>query len=184
MHSEEEIADKQNDSNTTSENNQNKKKNERWHCPICKDELKSPVVTPCGHIFCWPCISKHLQDKEEALRVCPVCSKPLDLDKVVPIYGQTNQAKDNEAPPPPKAERVETEEEIFERNNQNQYYRQNNNFNFEFGFFPFAAGVGFTYVNGVGFQRIGRNRNQGNQFYYMLFAFLLPVIVMFVSNLI
>lgn len=27
-----------------------------YECSICLENAKSPVVTRCGHIFCWPCI--------------------------------------------------------------------------------------------------------------------------------
>ncbi len=33
------------------------KKNEsNFECTICMDIAKEPVVTKCGHLFCWPCI--------------------------------------------------------------------------------------------------------------------------------
>jgi hypothetical protein len=33
------------------------KKNEsNFECSICMDVAKEPVVTKCGHLFCWPCI--------------------------------------------------------------------------------------------------------------------------------
>lgn len=179
----EEISDVKPNSHTSSNDNQNTKKNERWHCPICKEELKSPVVTPCGHIFCWPCFRKYLQNEEEVVKVCPICSKPVDVDKVVPIYGQTNQSKDKEVPPPPKPERVETEEEIRGRN-QNNFFNQNNNFNFEFGLFPFGAGFGFTYRNGVGFQAHGGNGGQGlrSPIILLFLFFFLPTIIMMLSS--
>ncbi|KAK8894915.1 hypothetical protein M9Y10_023356 [Tritrichomonas musculus] len=186
MHKAEEASDKNYEPKPDSNNGGEQKKTERWHCPICKDQLKSPVVSPCGHIFCWPCISKHLQNEENGNKICPVCHKPLDLEKIVPIYGQTNQAKDNEAPPPPKAERVETEEEIRERNRQNnQFFNQNgNNFNFEFGMFPFGASIGFTYRNGTGFQAYRGNNRQGfrNPLFIMFFVFLLPTIIMMFTS--
>jgi hypothetical protein len=27
-----------------------------WMCRICFDDLEEPVVTLCGHIYCWTCI--------------------------------------------------------------------------------------------------------------------------------
>lgn len=181
MRNEEIISDEKSQSNTNSDDEQHANKSERWHCPICKNELKSPVVTPCGHIFCWPCISKHLQNEEETQKVCPVCSKHIDIDKVVPIYGQTNQAKDNEVPPPPKPERVETEEEIRRQNNNRNFHQ--NNFNFEFGLFPFGGGVAFTYRNGTGFQVNGGNNFRNPAILLFLFFILPTIILTFVNNL-
>lgn len=27
-----------------------------YECTICLENAKEPVVTKCGHIFCWPCL--------------------------------------------------------------------------------------------------------------------------------
>ncbi|CAI4037640.1 hypothetical protein SMKI_03G1180 [Saccharomyces mikatae IFO 1815] len=38
-------------------------------CHICKDFLKVPVLTPCGHTFCSLCIRTHLNNQPN----CPLC---------------------------------------------------------------------------------------------------------------
>ena len=38
-------------------------------CQICKDQLKSPMLVPCGHTYCSLCINRWLGDK----RYCPTC---------------------------------------------------------------------------------------------------------------
>ncbi|EJS44478.1 rad18p [Saccharomyces arboricola H-6] len=38
-------------------------------CHICKDFLKVPVLTPCGHTFCSLCIREHLNNQPN----CPLC---------------------------------------------------------------------------------------------------------------
>ena len=38
-------------------------------CIICLDELKKPVLTKCGHIFCNGCLSQFLRIKQS----CPIC---------------------------------------------------------------------------------------------------------------
>jgi len=38
-------------------------------CQICKDQLKSPMLLPCGHTYCSLCINRWLGDR----RYCPTC---------------------------------------------------------------------------------------------------------------
>ncbi|CEP61123.1 E3 ubiquitin-protein ligase RAD18 LALA0_S02e07228g [Lachancea lanzarotensis] len=38
-------------------------------CHICKDFLKTPVLTPCGHTFCSLCIREYLNREQK----CPLC---------------------------------------------------------------------------------------------------------------
>lgn len=55
-------------------------------CPICYEPINSVVyvneelkpkpniiTTPCGHSFCFKCLSKHLENKNK----CPICRKKL-----------------------------------------------------------------------------------------------------------
>ena len=46
-----------------------------------------PVVTLCGHLYCWPCLYRWLQIQNHC-RTCPVCKAGVDRDKVIPIYGR------------------------------------------------------------------------------------------------
>jgi hypothetical protein len=39
-------------------------------CPICMEEIVAKTHVNCGHLFCTPCINKHLQSKS----VCPICN--------------------------------------------------------------------------------------------------------------
>ncbi|MCO5574098.1 hypothetical protein L7F22_027875 [Adiantum nelumboides] len=52
-------------------------------CSICIGEAQSPVLTVCGHPFCWKCVYPWVYKKG----ACPVCkgalSLPLDF---TPIY--------------------------------------------------------------------------------------------------
>ena len=40
-------------------------------CSICLDDLKSPVITQCGHVYCRDCIEGYCTDKPEPK--CPLC---------------------------------------------------------------------------------------------------------------
>lgn len=33
-----------------------KQKKSMFECNICLDVVNEPVITLCGHLFCWPCI--------------------------------------------------------------------------------------------------------------------------------
>uniref|UniRef100_A0A5K3F8T3 RING-type domain-containing protein n=1 Tax=Mesocestoides corti TaxID=53468 RepID=A0A5K3F8T3_MESCO len=51
------------------------------HCPICLDDLKSPVITPCAHIFCNFCITHYTSTKRSVK--CPLCNKSITKRLVV-----------------------------------------------------------------------------------------------------
>ncbi|KAF2309962.1 hypothetical protein GH714_005796 [Hevea brasiliensis] len=60
---------------------------------ICFDLAQDPIVTLCGHLFCWPCLYKwlhfHSQSKE-----CPVCKALVQEEKLVPLYGRGKTSTD------------------------------------------------------------------------------------------
>ncbi|KAF8957111.1 AMP-dependent synthetase and ligase [Flammula alnicola] len=50
-------------------------------CPICRRFPKDSTISPCGHLFCQPCITRSISSR----KYCPVCfepSKPHQLKKV------------------------------------------------------------------------------------------------------
>ncbi|MFS7966982.1 putative transcription factor C2H2 family [Helianthus anomalus] len=53
-----------------------------FDCNICLDTVNDPVVTLCGHLYCWPC-PKSVQ--------CPVCKSDVSQKTLIPLYsrGQT-----------------------------------------------------------------------------------------------
>ncbi|KAK1260782.1 E3 ubiquitin-protein ligase RMA3 [Acorus gramineus] len=58
-----------------------------FDCNICLDHAQDPVVTLCGHLYCWPCIYKWLR-LETAQHQCPVCKASLSQTTLVPLYGR------------------------------------------------------------------------------------------------
>eukprot|EP00742_Colponemidia_sp_Colp-10_P004042 GILJ01004312.1.p1 GENE.GILJ01004312.1~~GILJ01004312.1.p1 ORF type:complete len:202 (-),score=20.76 GILJ01004312.1:524-1129(-) len=124
----------------------------QFECNICLDTAAEPVITLCGHLFCWPCIHKWLNQPKE-LQVCPVCKAGVSAENLIPLYGRGNakdprQAKD--MPNRPQAQRPEPVR------NPNQPNPTMNGFGFmpgvsgagpfagpQFGNFSFSAGFGF-----------------------------------------
>ncbi|KAG2426733.1 hypothetical protein HXX76_012791 [Chlamydomonas incerta] len=62
-----------------------------FECNICLELAKEPVVTLCGHLFCWPCLYRWMQSPTCNNRACPVCKAGVEVDKVVPIYGRGSE---------------------------------------------------------------------------------------------
>ncbi|CAN4102885.1 unnamed protein product [Withania somnifera] len=74
-----------------------------YDCNICLDSAHDPVVTLCGHLFCWPCIYKWLQvdsstpqGSEEKCK-CPVCKAHISNSSLVPLYGHGTSSTESES---------------------------------------------------------------------------------------
>jgi E3 ubiquitin-protein ligase RNF5 len=64
-----------------------------FDCNICLDFAHEPVVTLCGHLYCWSCIYKWLFVQSASLAPdeppqCPVCKDGISHTKMVPLYGR------------------------------------------------------------------------------------------------
>ncbi|KAI6697349.1 hypothetical protein NL676_017468 [Syzygium grande] len=71
-----------------------------FECNICLDIVQDPVVTLCGHLYCWPCIYKWLQvqstdmeNEEPQPQQCPVCKAEVSQATLVPLYGRGGSTK-------------------------------------------------------------------------------------------
>ncbi|OMO59782.1 Zinc finger, RING-type [Corchorus capsularis] len=78
-----------------------------FDCNICLETVQDPVVTLCGHLYCWPCIYKWLhfqtissENQDHKQQQCPVCKAEVSLTTIIPLYGrgQTNKASRGKAP--------------------------------------------------------------------------------------
>jgi hypothetical protein len=87
----------------------------RFSCNICLEAVLEPVVTQCGHLYCWPCLYQWLepgmlpaerqaltgnmvfagQPVDESRRVCPVCKASCSVPMIVPIYVRTASEESN-----------------------------------------------------------------------------------------
>ncbi|KDP27042.1 hypothetical protein JCGZ_20977 [Jatropha curcas] len=72
-----------------------------FDCNICLDSAQDPVVTFCGHLYCWPCIYKWLNVKSSSLDAdeeqpkCPVCKANISPNSLVPLYGRGTSRTDS-----------------------------------------------------------------------------------------
>ncbi|XP_057969363.1 E3 ubiquitin-protein ligase RMA3-like [Malania oleifera] len=70
-----------------------------FDCNICLDSAQDPVVTLCGHLFCWPCIYQllHVQPSSalsaDHRQNCPVCKAHVSPASLVPLYGSGSKSK-------------------------------------------------------------------------------------------
>ncbi|GER36466.1 RING/U-box superfamily protein [Striga asiatica] len=81
-----------------------------FDCSICLDFARDPVVTLCGHLYCWPCIYKWLdsQGSSDEPPQCPICKAQISVKTIVPLYGRGQSFSESEAegkviPPRPSA---------------------------------------------------------------------------------
>ncbi|XP_055808170.1 E3 ubiquitin-protein ligase RMA1H1-like isoform X2 [Solanum dulcamara] len=74
-----------------------------FDCNICLDVVRDPVVTFCGHLYCWPCIYKWIQfqsvsskNRDQQKPQCPVCKAELSQKMLIPLYGPGKATKPSE----------------------------------------------------------------------------------------
>lgn len=86
-----------------------------YDCNICLEVAKEPVLTCCGHLFCWSCFYQVSDvDPTSTSKECPVCKGEVSDSTVIPIYGNGDSERVGETesglmiPPRPKAHRVES----------------------------------------------------------------------------
>ena len=51
-------------------------------CVLCLEQVKSPSLTPCGHLFCWDCIHSASINKGE----CPCCKLSFSPSRIVLLH--------------------------------------------------------------------------------------------------
>ncbi|KAF9609796.1 hypothetical protein IFM89_018593 [Coptis chinensis] len=64
-----------------------------FECNICFELAQDPIVTLCGHLYCWPCLYQwlHFHSRSQA---CPVCKAVIEEEKLVPLYGRGKTQSD------------------------------------------------------------------------------------------
>jgi E3 ubiquitin-protein ligase RNF5 len=77
-----------------------------FDCNICLESAHEPVVTFCGHLYCWPCIYKwlHVQisddESNQEEQTCPICKANISQASLVPLYGRGSSPSDSEGKKP------------------------------------------------------------------------------------
>ncbi|CAG9326387.1 RNF5_1 [Blepharisma stoltei] len=113
----------------------------RFECLICFDVAHEPVLTLCGHLYCWSCIYNWLQQNRQS-HTCPVCNSGISNETIIPIYTKEENRPHNEnLPPRPSAQRQEPV--------RNEGYNPFRNLGERFGFA--GPGEGVTMSAGFGF---------------------------------
>uniref|UniRef100_A0A5B7ARY9 E3 ubiquitin-protein ligase RMA n=1 Tax=Davidia involucrata TaxID=16924 RepID=A0A5B7ARY9_DAVIN len=84
-----------------------------FDCNICLDMAREPILTCCGHLFCWACFYQ-LPYVYSTAKECPVCKGEVTDKNITPIYGNGNNTHVSESeyglkvPPRPPAHRIES----------------------------------------------------------------------------
>ena len=82
-----------------------------FECNICLETASNPVVTMCGHIYCWPCVHEWMSSDRSAARTCPVCKSAIDRERCIPIYGRgadsSSDPRSSTLPKRPQGHRTE-----------------------------------------------------------------------------
>ncbi|KAL7672260.1 hypothetical protein ACOME3_007151 [Neoechinorhynchus agilis] len=123
-------------------------------CNICLDIAHEAVVSFCGHMFCWPCLSQWF-DTRPNNQTCPVCKNPLTSEKVVPIYGKNSDRVDPRTVtrPRPSAQRS-TNSGVAHHRRDNGFLVDAAGFQMSFGIGAFPIGLFSTTFN------FGRNTGE------------------------
>ncbi|PSS30800.1 E3 ubiquitin-protein like [Actinidia chinensis var. chinensis] len=74
-----------------------------FECNICFELAHDPVVTLCGHLYCWPCLYKWLRVHSN-FQECPVCKALIQKEKLIPLYGRGKTPTDPRSKPVPGVE--------------------------------------------------------------------------------
>ena len=149
-------------------------------CNICLEiTTKDPVVTQCGHLYCWPCLYRWLNTQNTPC--CPVCKAGISRENVIPLFirgaeghdprsktpnaggGSGGLVEDN-VPNRPGGHRPEPQQQT----NAAGMHNINGQLNAQFGGMSFSAGFGFfPSLFGLQFQSfappISQIPNDGNR---------------------
>lgn len=61
------------------------------HCNICIKDAKEPILTLCGHLFCWPCY--YISEHGKIHTSCPKCQRKIFIYEFIVIYVTDEQER-------------------------------------------------------------------------------------------
>ncbi|XP_057525693.1 E3 ubiquitin-protein ligase RMA1H1-like [Amaranthus tricolor] len=70
-----------------------------FDCNICLDLVREPVITFCGHLYCWPCIYRWMHQPDSSFDrqpQCPVCKAEVSRNTLIPLYGRGQSGKQSD----------------------------------------------------------------------------------------
>lgn len=79
---------------------ENDRSGREYMCDICYLHLEDPVLTQCGHLFCWKCIYIWSQSIG-GCKSCPTCRNEMGIDEVIPILAACSREGSSSCPPRP-----------------------------------------------------------------------------------
>ncbi|KAI8915472.1 hypothetical protein DFJ77DRAFT_462799 [Powellomyces hirtus] len=93
-------------SGSTSLDKPEEEEGNEFECNICLETASNPILTLCGHLYCWPCLHYWMESRSPFAKACPVCKARVEKDKLVPIYaaGRKNDPRQQAVPERPRAE--------------------------------------------------------------------------------
>ena len=113
-----------------------------WECNVCLEEVREPIVTQCGHLFCWPCLYRWLHTGHTT---CPTCKAGVNEENIIPLFirgsEETTKTQTGGVPSRPNANRPEAGIPSSEHMNGND--QNSASFSTGFGFFPSLFGLQF-----------------------------------------
>eukprot|EP01084_Bolivina_argentea_P281731 482095_1 len=141
----------------------NIKEDSRFECNVCLDQVHDPVVTRCGHLFCWTCLYRWLHSNHTE---CPVCKAGVREDSVIPLYvrGSDNvdpRTRDGNPEMQPNYGSAIPNRPVAERAQAGSYsgvgqdgggigqFRDGATFTAGIGFFPSLFGLQFQFGTGI-----------------------------------
>lgn len=140
----------------------------KFECSICMEVAREPVVTRCGHMYCWVCIREWLGQNRSTL-TCPVCKAGISTETLIPVYTKEDST-DPRGPKRPPGERPQPVP------NQ-EYSRPGGGIQFGIGFFP---GVFFvSAMQSFGGGQMSDENSETLQQVFLVLAFLVFLISFF-----